>query len=149
MNVHWFGQYPILAIRSVQCINSVWCSLWRRRGEGGADLPYIRWLDVGQWFKTAPETFICDNKKLFLSGWAKTATGFLGRWLMPQASQCLRGFWAMPLKHALLLAGPGQRAGVDIIVEPSHSWWTILIYLIVNLVKVFSFRKTVKYLPSI
>ncbi|KAK4824758.1 hypothetical protein QYF61_018492, partial [Mycteria americana] len=30
-------------------------------------------------------------------GWSNTGTGFLERWSMPQACQCLRGIWTMPL----------------------------------------------------
>ena len=29
--------------------------------------------------------------------WPNTGTSFLKRWLMPQAFQCLRGIWTMPL----------------------------------------------------
>ena len=30
-------------------------------------------------------------------GWSNTGTGFLEGWSMPQACQCLRGIWTMPL----------------------------------------------------
>ena len=32
-----------------------------------------------------------------LRGWSNTGTGFLGTWSIPQACQCLRGIWTMPL----------------------------------------------------
>jgi len=32
-----------------------------------------------------------------LRGWSNTGTGFLEIWSMPQACQCLKGIWTMPL----------------------------------------------------
>ena len=32
-----------------------------------------------------------------LRGWSDTGTAFLERWSLPQACQCLRGIWTMPL----------------------------------------------------
>jgi len=35
--------------------------------------------------------FRLDMRKHFFTEWSGTGTGFLERWLMPQACQCLRG----------------------------------------------------------
>ena len=50
-----------------------------------------------------------------LRGWSDTGTGFLERWSMPQACQCWRGIWTMPLTtcfdfwSALQLSGSWTR----------------------------------------
>ena len=55
-----------------------------------------------------------------LSGWSNTGTGFLKRWSMLQASQCLRGIWTMPLTTHFSLVSPEVVRQLDhmIIVAP-------------------------------
>lgn len=48
-----------------------------------------------EWFKAVPQRFRLDIS--FLRGWSNPGTGFLERWLIPQAFQYLRDVWTMPL----------------------------------------------------
>ena len=77
------------------------CSfLGRGRGEGGAD-PFCPGSGDGH----AGMVQSCarggsgwtSGSTSSPRGWSDTATGFLGRWAMPQACQCFRGVWPMPL----------------------------------------------------
>ena len=74
--------------------------LRRGSGEGGAELfslvPSARTCGNGS--KLHHGTFRLDMKNhFFTKGCPNPGTGFLERWSMPQACQCLRGIWTMPL----------------------------------------------------
>ena len=70
------------------------CNFLRRgSGEGGADLFSLESSDgtQGNGSKLCQGRFRLDMRKHFFTEWSGTGTGFLERWLMPQACQCLRG----------------------------------------------------------
>ena len=53
-------------------------------------------------------------------GWSNTATGFLETWSIPQAWQCLRGIWTMPLTTCFNLVSPEVLRQLDyrVVVGP-------------------------------
>ncbi|KAK4816066.1 hypothetical protein QYF61_011074 [Mycteria americana] len=77
------------------------CSFLRRGGgEGGAELfswdPVTGRMGMVQSCARGGSDWTLGSISL-PRGWSNPGTGFLERWSMPQACQCLRGIWTMPL----------------------------------------------------
>jgi len=91
-------------------------SLRKGNGEGGAELFSLGSSDRthGSVSKLHQRKFRLDNFSL-PRWWSNPGIDFLERWSMPQACQCLRGIWTMPLTtgfnfwSALNLSGGGTR----------------------------------------
>ena len=76
------------------------CLLCVGSGEGGADLFSLvssdRMRRNGAKLHQGGLDWTLGNISS-LRGWSNTGTGFLERWSMSHAYQCLRGIWTMPL----------------------------------------------------
>ena len=61
-----------------------------------------------------------------LRGWSNTGTGFLETWSIPQAWQCLRGIWTMPLTTCFNLVSPEvlRQLEYSVVVGPFQLKWS-------------------------
>lgn len=74
--------------------------LWEEGGWSGrcwSLLLGIQWQNVSEWFKAAPGRVKTGHEEPLLRGSSNAAAVFLERWSVPQACQCWRGIWTMPL----------------------------------------------------